>query len=98
DAGYIRVLLQVTRGIARTCAALRAAVPDAVLVHVEAGGLSRAARSDLAAVAADEQDRTWLPLDLLTGQVVPDHALFPWMVRNGASPDELAELADAPPR
>ncbi len=96
DGGYVRILLQVIRGVAATSAALRAAQPDAVLVHVEASGLSRAARTDLDSIAADEQDRTYLPLDLLFGRVGPEHPLFPWLVRSGASPDELAELAESP--
>jgi beta-glucosidase/6-phospho-beta-glucosidase/beta-galactosidase len=96
DTGYVRVLLQVVRGILGTCAALRGADPDAMLVHVEASGLSRAARADLAAVAADEQDRSFLPYDLVLGKVAPGHALFTWLVRSGAAPDELAAIAAAP--
>lgn len=96
DTGYVRVLLQVVRGILGTCAALRAADPGAMLVHVEASGLSRAARTDLAAVAADEQDRSFLPYDLVLGRVGPEHALFTWLVRSGAAPDELAAIAAAP--
>ena len=96
DTGYVRILLQVVRGILGTCAALRAADPGAMLVHVEASGLSRAARTDLAAVAADEQDRSFLPYDLVLGRVGPEHALFTWLVRSGAAPDELAAIAAAP--
>ena len=96
DAGYVRILLQVVRGIEATCRALRATQPDAVLVHVEASGLSRAARSDLEALATDEQHRTYLPLDLVFGRVDPEHPLFPWLVRSGASPDELAAIAEQP--
>ena len=95
DAGYVRILLQVVRGILATCAALRAADPAAMLVHVEASGLSRAARTDLAAIAADEQDRSFLPYDLLFAKVGPEHPLFTWLVRSGAAPDELAAIATA---
>lgn len=95
DGGYVRILLQVIRGIGRTCEALRAADPSCVLVQVDASGLSRTAREDLAALAADEQSRSFLPWDLLTGRVGPDHPLFPWLVRSGASPDELAAIAAA---
>ena len=96
DTGYVRILLQVVRGILATCAALRAADPDARLVHVEASGLSRAARADLAAIAADEQDRSFLPYDLLLGRLGPEHPLFTWLVRSGAAPDELASISAAP--
>jgi beta-glucosidase/6-phospho-beta-glucosidase/beta-galactosidase len=98
DGGYVRILLQVVRGVEATAAALRAAQPDAVLVHVEASGLSRAARADLDSIAAEEQHRTYLPLDLVFGRVDPGHPLFPWLVRSGASPDELGAIAESPAR
>jgi beta-glucosidase len=96
DAGYVTVLLQVVEGVLRTVEAIRAARPDAVLVHVDASGLSRTAREDLHAVAQDEQSRTFLAYDLLTGRVTPSHPLFPWLVRSGASPDRLAAIAARP--
>ena len=96
DAGYVRILLQATRGILATIAALREADADAILVHVDASGLSRTARTDLAALAQEEQSRTFLPTDLVTGRVTPEHSLFAWLVRSGASPDELARIAAKP--
>jgi beta-glucosidase len=96
ERGYVTVLLQVLEGIQRTAAALREADPGIVLVHVEASGLSRAAREDLHAIAREEQTRTFLPYDLLTGRMTPHHPLFGWLVRHGASPDRLLELAAAP--
>ena len=92
----MQILLQAIEGIIQTCVALRAVNPEMVLVHVEATGLSRTAREDLHAVAQEEQSRTFLPFDLLTGRVTPDHPLFPWLVRNGASPDRLAAIAAQP--
>ena len=96
ERGYVTILLQVIEGIQRTAAAIRAADPKAILVHVEASGLSRAAREDLHAIAREEQARTFLPYDLLTGRMGPDHALFGWLVRNGASPDRLMAMAASP--
>jgi beta-glucosidase len=96
ERGYVTVLLQVIEGIQRTAAALLEAQPDAVLVHVEASGLSRAAREDLHAIAREEQARAFLPYDLLSGRVGSDHPLFGWLVRNGASPDRLRAIAAEP--
>jgi beta-glucosidase len=93
DGGYIRILLQLVRGIQRTVAALKEADPDAVMVHVEATGLARAARADLEALAVEDQRRGYLAYDLLSGRVGPDHPLFTWLLRNGAGPDELAAIA-----
>jgi beta-glucosidase/6-phospho-beta-glucosidase/beta-galactosidase len=93
DSGYLRILLQLVRGIQRTVPALKEVDPDAVMVHVEATGLSRAARADLQALAVEDQRRGFLAYDLITGRVTPDHPLFPWLVRTGAGPDELAAIA-----
>src|SRR3954464_8649887 len=90
-------MLQVVEGVIETSAALRDADPSAILVHVEATGLSRTARGDMHAVAREEQSRTFLAYDLLTGRVTPHHDLFPWLVRNGASPDPLPPPPPPPP-
>jgi beta-glucosidase/6-phospho-beta-glucosidase/beta-galactosidase len=96
ETGYVQILLQAIEGIIETSAALRSVNPEMRLVHVEATGLSRTAREDLHAVAQEEQSRTFLPFDLLTGQVTPSHPLFTWLVRSGASPDRLAAIAERP--
>ncbi|HET6798636.1 MAG TPA: hypothetical protein VFH40_15890 [Gemmatimonadales bacterium] len=96
ETGYVHILLQAVEGIIETSGALLTVNPDAILVHVEATGLSRTAREDLHAVAQEEQSRTFLAYDLLTGRVTPKHQLFTWLVRNGASPDRLAAIASRP--
>jgi beta-glucosidase/6-phospho-beta-glucosidase/beta-galactosidase len=93
DAGYIRIMLQLVKGILRTVAALKEVDPGAVMIHVEATGLARAARADLEVLAVEDQRRGFLAYDLLTGRLTPEHPLFTWLLRNGAGPDELAELA-----
>ena len=96
ERGYIRVMLQLVEGVMNTVEAIREVQPDALMVHVEATGLSRAARHDLEALAVEEQRRGYLAYDLLTGRMTPDHPLFPWLVRNGISPDHLSTLAQRP--
>jgi beta-glucosidase/6-phospho-beta-glucosidase/beta-galactosidase len=93
DSGYIRIMLQLVRGILRTVAAIKEVDPQAIMVHVEATGINRAMRDDLQALATEDQHRGYLSYDLLTGRVRPDHPLFPWLLRNGATPDELAAIA-----
>ncbi|HEY9422366.1 MAG TPA: family 1 glycosylhydrolase [Thermoanaerobaculia bacterium] len=92
DAGYLRIMLQLVRGIQRTVAAIKEVDPGALMVHVEATGLARAAREDLEALAVEDQRRGYLAYDLLTGRLTPDHPLFTWLLRNGAGPDELAAI------
>jgi len=95
DAGYIRIMLQLVKGILRTVAALKEVDPGALMIHVEATGLARAARADLEALAVEDQRRGFLAYDLLTGRLTPEHPLFTWLLRNGARPDELAGLAES---
>ncbi|HEX2223286.1 MAG TPA: family 1 glycosylhydrolase [Thermoanaerobaculia bacterium] len=95
DAGYIRVLLQIAKGILRTVEAIKKVDPGSVMFHVEATGLARAAREDLVALAVEDQRRGFLVYDLLTGKVQPDHPLYTWLLRNGAGPDELRAIARA---
>lgn len=92
EKGYIRIMLQLAKGIVKTVNAIKEIDPKSVMVHVEATGLTRTVRDDLAALAREEQHRGFLCYDLVSGRLTHDHLLFSWLVRNGASPDELDEL------
>ena len=96
DNGYIRIMLQLARGIIRTVKALKEIDPSSVMVHVEATGLTRTVRQDLSSLAREEQFRGFLCYDLVSGRLTHDHLLFSWLVRNGASPDALDEIARNP--
>ncbi len=96
DKGYIRIMLQLARGIIRTVKALKEIDPNSVMVHVEATGLTRTVREDLTALAREEQFRGYLCYDLISGRLTHDHLLFSWLVRNGASPDALDEIGRNP--
>lgn len=92
ERGYIRVMMQIARGIHSTVKAIREVDADSVMVHVEATGLTRTIREDLASLAREEQHRGYLCFDLISGRLTPDHLLFSWLLRNGVAPDELHEL------
>lgn len=96
DRGYVRVMVQLAKGIVRTVNAIKAVHPTAIMVHVEACGLSRTTREDLQTLAVEDQRRGYLCYDLITGRMTPEHPLFGWLVRSGATPDELAALARTP--
>jgi beta-glucosidase/6-phospho-beta-glucosidase/beta-galactosidase len=89
-------MLQLAAGIIRTVEAIKTIDPDAIMVHVEATGLSRAASEDLQALVAEEQQRGFLCYDLITGRVTRDHPLFTWLVRSGAHAEALAAIARSP--
>jgi beta-glucosidase len=93
DQGYIRIMLQLVRGVLRTVEALKTVDANAQMVQVEATGLSRAIRHELEILALEDTRRGYLFFDLITGQVHPDHPLFGWLLRSGASLDELADIA-----
>jgi beta-glucosidase/6-phospho-beta-glucosidase/beta-galactosidase len=86
-------MMQLARGIQKTVRAIKSIDPDSVMVHVEATGLTRTVREDLASLAREEQHRGYLCYDLVSGRLKHDHLLFSWLVRNGVSPDALDELA-----
>ena len=89
-------MLQLVRGIQRTVEAIKEVDPDAMMVHVEATGLARAARADLDALAVEDQRRGFLAYDLLAGELTPDHPLYAWLLRNGAGAGRAG--ADPPQR
>lgn len=92
DKGYIRIILQAAKGIVKTVKAINEVDPNSVMVHVEATGLTRTIREDLASLAREERHRGYVCYDLVTGGLQHDHLLFSWLVRNGATPDELLEF------
>jgi beta-glucosidase len=92
ERGYIRIMMQLAKGIVRTVNAIKEIDPDSIMVYVEATGLTRTVREDLSVLANEETHRGYLCYDLISGRIDPNHLLFPWLVRNGASPDDLAEL------
>jgi beta-glucosidase len=92
DKGYIRIMLQLARGIVRTVKALKDIDPQSVMVHVEATGLNRTVSEDLKALATEEEMRGYLCFDLISGRLNHNHELFSWLVRNGAVPNALYEL------
>lgn len=96
DAGFVRIMLQLCRGILLTVAALREVQPDAVMVHVDAAGMRRLADPDLQPHFVEHQHRNWVSYDLITGRVTPEHPLYAWLLRNGATSEELADMARQP--
>src|SRR5688572_22845705 len=92
EKGYIRVMLQLAKGIIQTVNAIKAIDADALMVHVEATGLTRTIREDLSSLAREEQHRGYLCYDLVTGAISHDHLLFSWLLRNGAALDDLVQL------
>jgi beta-glucosidase/6-phospho-beta-glucosidase/beta-galactosidase len=95
--GWTAVTLGVVEGMAETIRAVRAANPDASIVHVEASSLYSTDDPQLAEHAALLEAVGMLPTDLLLGRVDPSHALYGWLLEQGASAERLERLTVAPP-
>jgi beta-glucosidase/6-phospho-beta-glucosidase/beta-galactosidase len=98
--GWTRVAVPIALGIARSIAAIRAADPDATIVHVEASALYAA--SDPADPALEEHRALLervaaIPTDLVLGRVDPDDETGRWLLAHGAEVAALEELRAHPP-
>ena len=96
-AGWTAVVLGIIEGERRSIVALRAANPDAVVVHVEAATLYTAGSPDLEAHADLLRATAALPTDLLLGRVDEQHPLHGWLITQGADPGTLRGFLDAVP-
>jgi beta-glucosidase len=92
EAGYLRVLLPIARGIQLSAQAIRAADPDAILVAVEAMGWCHAATPEAQPAALRREQHELLAWDLVRGAVDAKHPLYAELLANGASEIELAWL------
>lgn len=92
ERGFLAVFVALARGMARTMDAIRAAVPDAELVHVEALSVIEAARPALEPEVARRLEIPFLALDLVEGRVDAGHPLRPWLLDHGIPVHHLEEL------
>jgi beta-glucosidase/6-phospho-beta-glucosidase/beta-galactosidase len=93
ERGYLAVAMALAEGMLRTVRALREVNPHAIMVHVEATGIWRAAHAGLEPLAAEQRQRGYLFLDLLTGRVDEEHPRWSWLTSNGVPAETLHRLA-----
>jgi beta-glucosidase len=94
DAGYIRVMLQLARGIINEVNAIKMVDPSSLMFYVEATGMTRTARKDLESLAQEEKNRGHICYDLISGRIRENTQVFSWLVRNGGSPDVLDQISN----
>ena len=90
--GFVSVMMAVCRGIVQTVHALRSVEPDALIAHVDATDLYRTDEPAFETEAAHRQEIVFLALDLVSGRLRPEHVLWPWLRKQGASPTDLEWL------
>jgi beta-glucosidase len=87
--GFVAVMLGVCRGIVESVHALRAVDPEILIAHVDATDLYRTEEPALEREAEHRQRVVFLALDLVSGRIVPGHALWDWLLNHGASESDL---------
>lgn len=93
ERGYVRMVMQLTKGMIKTIEAIQQVDPEARMVFVEATGITRAAHPDLEPLAEEHRLKGFIFFDLLAGKVNPEHPLYDWLVSNGAKPRDLEKIA-----
>lgn len=88
--GFISVMLGACRGIVETVHALKAVDPDILIAHVDATDLYIAKDPELAGEAQQRQQIVFLALDLVSGRIKPEHVLWSWVQRHGATAADLS--------
>lgn len=87
--GFVSVMAGVCRGIVRTVERLRQVDPEILIVHVDATDLYQASVSELQSEAEHRQEIVFLALDLVSGRIGQDHALYGWLQQHGLSESDL---------
>lgn len=94
ERGYVRIMLQLVRGIQYTVQALKEIDPDSVMVHVDVAGASRTVSEDLEDMRVRDELRRYLSYDLLTGMVTPGHPFYLWLLESGATEMAVEAISD----
>jgi dTDP-4-dehydrorhamnose reductase len=95
DRAFVRCLLHEIEATRQAMRAIRAVTPHARLVQTEDIGRTHATRR-LEYQADFDNERRWLPFDLLAGRVDERHALFAYLRGAGMADEEFARLGAEP--
>ncbi|WP_106814851.1 family 1 glycosylhydrolase [Microbacterium timonense] len=92
EDGFVKVTMQLARGMVRTQQEIAAVHPEAVFVHVDAGFRYEGETSPVSREFLEE--RRFVALDLITGRVADESVLGAWLRSHGVSPAELQWFRD----
>lgn len=87
--GFVAVMLGICRGIVETVHALKSVDPEIVPVQVDATDLYESADASLQDEVSRRQEIVFLALDLVSGRITAEHALYPWLIKNGVTEEQL---------
>lgn len=94
DAGFVRMLRAIAKGIVLTQTAIAEVDPDATFVHVEASFRFDGDVHAYAERVEHLRQRAFLVEDLVTGAVGRDHPLAAYLARNGFDDADFAWFAE----
>ncbi len=94
ERGFVRLFERLGRGIIATVEALKAVIPEAVMVHVEATGLAVSDDPALRHELEPVNERRFTMFELIQGRVGRDHVLHDWLVDNGLDANDLAWFSE----
>jgi beta-glucosidase/6-phospho-beta-glucosidase/beta-galactosidase len=94
--GYAQVLVALARGMAQTVDAIRAAQPDATIVHVDATACVTTDDPALAAEVEARLHQPFLAAELIEASVVPEHPMWSWLLDRGVPAPDLESLLERP--
>ncbi len=95
DRTFVRALLTQCRAVVLAMQAIRTITPTARLVQTDDLGKTWSTPA-LAYQAEFENHRRWLTFDLLCGRIGPDHPLWAYLLKAGASEAELLWFQEHP--
>lgn len=83
--GYMPVLSRIVQAVSRGIRAIRRAMPNATIIHVDAAESFKTHEEHLKTEVARRNLRRFIVLDLLLGRVDKYHPLFGWLTSYGFS-------------
>lgn len=92
ERGYVRLLVALAAGMSETIRAVRAAQPEAIIVHVESADWQSTDDPTLEPRVAWTRTAHALPAELVMGQVDAPHAAWGWLLEHEASLEVLEKL------
>lgn len=92
--GFVALMLAIAKGMVETVRALEAVDPEIVPYFVDATDLFDTADPALESEARLRQEIVFLALDLVSGRIDERHALWSWLLENGAPESDLAWFRD----
>jgi beta-glucosidase len=92
--GFLQVMLGVCRGIVQAAKTLNEIDSNNIVVHVDATDLYESPDPALGPEVERRQEIVFLALDLVSGQVTPEHKVFEWLLKHGVTEEDLTWFAE----